>query len=140
MMWARLTDLFGNLGPLDRNLTGVAIGVATLAFLVSNSATVISLHERLFDSVVNLGASSLHGERPIVIDIDRATLENVGPWPWSRDKVAQLVGLIADAGPKVVALDILFDGPDLRSPAALARGLADVTGEDSLRELAGRLV
>src|SRR5215470_2557980 len=138
-MWTRPINLRGVVSPLERGLVGVAIAVAIVTLGLSTNATLVSLQERLFDSIGSLGARSLHGEHPIVVDIDRTALEAVGPWPWSRDKIAELIGLIADAGPKAVALDILFDGADQRSPAALARGLADITGEDSLRALAGRL-
>ena len=138
-MWTRPINLRGIVSPLERGLVGVAMAVAIVTLGLSINATLVSLQERLFDSIGNLRAPSLHGEHPIVVDIDRATLEAVGPWPWSRDKIARLIGLIADAGPKAVALDILFDGPDQRSPAALARGLADITGDDSLRNFASRL-
>src|SRR5215471_1733832 len=138
-MWTRLADSGGIVGPLERGLIAIAAAVAIATVGLSISTTQASLQERLFDSIGSLGARSLHGEHPIVVDIDRTALEAVGPWPWSRDKIAELIGLISDAGPKAVALDILFDGADQRSPAALARGLADITGEDSLRDLAGRL-
>lgn len=139
-MLAGLAAMWGNMpGRLERNLTAVAGGMAVLTLVISNGAAVASLRERLFDAIASFGASSLRDVRPIVIDIDRSTIARIGPWPWSRDKLARLIGEIAAAGPKAVALDILLDGPDQRSPAALARSLADVSREPDLRDLSRRL-
>lgn len=54
----------------------------------------------------------------VVIDIDAATLRLQGPWPWPREKLAQLVERLEAAKPRAVALDMLLAGPDPRSPQA----------------------
>jgi adenylate cyclase len=43
-----------------------------------------------------------------VIDIDRATLEAIGSWPWPRDTLARLIEGAAKTKPKVLALDMLL--------------------------------
>ncbi len=71
----------------------------------------------------------------IVVDIDRATVDAVGPWPWSRDRIAQLVGAVAAGHPAAIAIDVLFADPDDRSPAALARQLGSITGRADINAL-----
>lgn len=71
-----------------------------------------------------------------VIDIDDASLDRMGQWPWPRDRVAGLVDSLHRLGAGVVALDMVFAEPDERSPAALfadwrARGLGDRLPEPS---------
>jgi adenylate cyclase len=62
----------------------------------------------------------------IVVDIDEASLEQFGQWPWPRTIVAQLLSRIFEAGGVVVGLDILFAEPDRLSPPSLAE--ADYLG------------
>jgi signal transduction histidine kinase len=43
-----------------------------------------------------------------VLAIDEASLRAIGRWPWPRTTLAQLVNRAADAGAKVVVLDVLL--------------------------------
>jgi len=76
--------------------------------------------------------------RPVVIvDIDEASLKEIGQWPWPRTLVADLVTRIKEAGAVAIGFDIVFAEPDRMSPrvaAASFRGLDDATREklDSL--------
>ena len=74
-----------------------------------------------------------------IIDIDRRSLEALGPWPWPRDTIAQLVEAVADGRPAVVAIDILFAEADTRSPAAIARQLGSLTKNADIASLAATL-
>jgi serine phosphatase RsbU (regulator of sigma subunit)/CHASE2 domain-containing sensor protein len=58
--------------------------------------------------------------RPVlIVDIDEASLESHGQWPWPRDRVAALVDRIAAQGPAAIGFDILFAEPDAHSPEQL---------------------
>jgi class 3 adenylate cyclase/CHASE2 domain-containing sensor protein len=50
-------------------------------------------------------------DRLVHIDIDDAALSTVGPWPWPRTKLAQILDEINRAGAKTVGLDIIFPEP-----------------------------
>ena len=52
----------------------------------------------------------------IIIDIDEASLQHEGRWPWSRAKIANLVQKLNEAGAAVIGFDILF-GEAERNPA-----------------------
>jgi class 3 adenylate cyclase len=45
------------------------------------------------------------------LDIDDGSLSSIGKWPWPRATQALLLNELADAGPKVVALDIFYSEP-----------------------------
>jgi adenylate cyclase len=75
----------------------------------------------------------------IVVDIDRRSLDALGPWPWPRETMARLVEAVAGGNPSVVGIDILFAQADNRSPAALARQLGSLTGKQDIRSLAADL-
>lgn len=69
-------------------------------------------------------------QRVVIVDIDERSLVEQGPWPWSRQKVSQLISTMIDHyGVSGVALDIVF--PEVKEDdAQLANQLArePVTG------------
>jgi adenylate cyclase len=69
--------------------------------------------------------------RPVaIIDIDEASLKEIGQWPWPRTVVADLITRLKEQGALVVGFDIVFAEPDRMSPAVAAesfRGLDDET-------------
>lgn len=70
-----------------------------------------------------LGADSKPERRVVVVDIDEASLKQVGPWPWSRETMAKLSQRLEQAGALVQAYDITF--PDAKDgDAALAAAWA----------------
>lgn len=46
--------------------------------------------------------------RVIVVDIDNESIKKVGRWPWPRDKIAELLNNLSEAGVVVTAFDIVF--------------------------------
>src|SRR5258705_677005 len=52
----------------------------------------------------------------IVVDIDRASIDALGTWPWPRETMARLVeaGAIGPPGPPVLWLCFRFPLPHLR--------------------------
>jgi len=85
-------------------------------------------------------ADRIEPQSPVaIVDIDRRSLEKLGPWPLPRAVVARLIGAIAAARPRVIVIDVLFADADTRSPAGLARRLGDLTGRRDLTELAESL-
>jgi len=43
-----------------------------------------------------------------IIAIDDASLQEIGRWPWDREKIAELVNQISKGSPKVLGIDINF--------------------------------
>jgi adenylate cyclase len=68
--------------------------------------------EWLRDQFIRIQASSQPESRLTVIDIDESSLATVGPWPWSRNRIAELLEtLIGKYGAKGVALDLVLPEP-----------------------------
>ena len=54
-------------------------------------------------------------ERLVVVDIDDDSIARLGPWPWSRSRIADLTELLlTDYQARAVGLDIVF--PEARDP------------------------
>jgi adenylate cyclase len=116
-------------------IAGLAVAFATMVA----SQGYATLRDGAVDAILAVRRPVQSVMPIVVVDIDRATLAEVGPWPWSRERLAQLVSAIIDARPRVLGLDILIDGPDERSPAALARKLGQSTGRAEFAALAATL-
>lgn len=66
----------------------------------------------LKDSIRRSVADATPEPRMVVIDIDENSLRTIGPWPWSRTQVAQLLeDLVTDYGVRMVGLDVVFPAP-----------------------------
>ncbi len=106
-------------------LQPILLGLAVLAGLVLLRVTdpepVARLRLALFDSFQRLAPRQAAPEAPVtIVEIDTASLERVGQWPWPRTRLADLIGTLSDAGAKVVALDLILAEPDRLSPEGLA--------------------
>ena len=136
--------------PGLRNRTALGAGLVTL--LLFNLGILILpetwseiVRENAFDIVMNADQRLFGGvprntsAKVVVVDIDRRSLEAIGRWPWSREKMADLAEAIAAAKPAVVSFGVLFSEPDDSSPAALARRLASMTDRTDLLDLAKAL-
>ncbi|MEI7818327.1 MAG: CHASE2 domain-containing protein, partial [Desulfuromonadales bacterium] len=61
----------------------------------------------------------------IIVAIDNKSVKEIGRWPWSREKIGELIKGMADYGVKVTALDVVFS--ETQNPAsdkALAESIA----------------
>ena len=83
-------------------------------------------NEWLRDAFLRLQVSNAPEPRILVVDIDEASLSRIGPWPWPRERLADLVEiLLSRYEARGVALDILLPkadgGPGDTRLALLAR-------------------
>lgn len=108
---------------LARVATAIAAVLLT-AFVQWGPGAQMSLfgNEWLRDRLVRLHATSAPEPRILVVDIDDASMTALGPWPWPRSRIADLVEtLLGDYAARGVALDILLPKPgDAAGDARLA--------------------
>lgn len=70
-----------------------------------------ALEESLGDFAWRVGAKTQPERRVVVVDIDEASLQRVGAWPWSRSTLARLSERLDEAGVAVQAFDLVLDSP-----------------------------
>lgn len=51
----------------------------------------------------------------VLATIDEKSLDEIGRWPWSRDKIAELIERLSEMGARVIAMDIVFSEPEENS-------------------------
>lgn len=88
----------------------LAAGITLVMVLLPTMAP--GLVERLESPMLYL-RYKLRGERDpgneiVIVTVDEKSLKEIGRWPWSRDRQAQLVRAIAADGAKVIGLDIIY--------------------------------
>ena len=78
------------------------------------------LEEGLRDTFLRLTAKSTRETRVTVVDINEESIVKIGPWPWSRERIADLVEILfASYDARAVGLDIVF--PDYADQSGDAR-------------------
>ncbi|MEW5770521.1 MAG: adenylate/guanylate cyclase domain-containing protein [Pseudomonadota bacterium] len=100
----------------------------------------------LYDLKVRLSQSDQVDDRIVIADIDEKSLKELGRWPWSRDRLAQLTtNLFQQYGAAALGFDVVFAEPDQSSGLPvlekLARGpmAGDAGFAASLDRLRGQL-
>ena len=105
------------------------IGVFVVAFTITISSYrtpwITQIDEAMRDDFLRISARSDSENRIVIIEINDASLKEIGEWPWPRTKVADLIEmLLGEYEAKAVALDIVFPEP------------ADKAGDQRLAALA----
>lgn len=102
-----------------------------LALLVAATYYSHSNHDlrKRLQYVVFDAFNQLHPRPPtddvVIVDIDEASLEKRGQWPWPRSVMANLTARLKALGASAIAYDMVFAEPDRTSPSFVAARLPD---------------
>ncbi len=121
---------------------GRALAVTLLCLMVAvriwDPPPVEALRLQTFDAFQVMRPREALPQRPImIVDIDEASLDALGQWPWPRTRIADLVTRLTAEGAVVIAFDIVFAEPDRLSPGLVADALPQIDSatRDALRAL-----
>jgi eukaryotic-like serine/threonine-protein kinase len=67
--------------------------------------------QRIEQSAYDIGASASikpASNQIIILDIDDASIDRIGRWPWSRSIIADMINKLSAAGARQIGLDIFF--------------------------------
>jgi len=111
----------------------LALLVALLFLRISDPLPLAELRLRAFD-LFQVIQPRIATQRPVVIvDIDEASLQKLGQWPWPRTRVADLVSRLTKLGAVAIGFDIVFAEEDRLSPALAADAYRDLDEETRTR-------
>lgn len=77
----------------------------------------------LFDGYQRLLPRERQSQPVTIVEIDEASLKEIGQWPWPRNRLADLIDTIAAYEPAAIGLDMYMPEPDQTSPAQVAANL-----------------
>lgn len=93
------------------------------------------LHSRLrgwqWDAQQRLSPRERINDSAVIVAIDDDSLRQLGQWPWPRQRLAELFGLIQFAEPAAVGVDIVFAETDRYSPSTLRAALGLKAGDSA---------
>jgi len=107
----------------------IAALFAAHAFHLLELPLVSSLENLAYDGLIRRQAETAPpSEAVVILDIDEKSLasEKLGRWPWSRDRISDLIALIFDHyQASVLGFDVVFSEPDRSSGLESLRALAE---------------
>ncbi|MGZ5790636.1 MAG: CHASE2 domain-containing protein [Croceibacterium sp.] len=107
-------------GPM---LAGLLTATIVALLQLAGLAPLDEVGLRVFDSFARAAPRAYADARVRVVDIDEDSIARLGQWPWPRTDLARLNRVLAAAGAKAIAYDMVFSEPDRTSPAAVAARL-----------------
>lgn len=121
---------------------GLALCIAGIQLFhgqgLAHHATLSRIDAVLYDLRFQLLPPVREAVIPIVIvDIDEASLQQEGRWPWSRRKIARLITTLQAQGAALIGFDMVFSEPET-NPAELLLQQPDLPASvrESLQSLA----
>jgi len=121
-----------------QRLIPVLLGAVILALLtwirLIDPYPIQAMRDVTFDTYQRLKPREA-GDYPVrIVDIDEASLAELGQWPWPRDLMAELAARLTELGAAAVVFDVLFPEPDRLSPSRLAETMEIPAGAAGLRD------
>jgi len=98
---------------MRRRPTPILLGLAAsaVALFAQWSGLLRPLELLAMDGMMRLRGPQSPDSRVVICDIDAASIDAYGQWPWSRGRMAELIDRLSAADVRVIALDIVFSEP-----------------------------
>ena len=119
------------MGLLTRHWSRIAVTLIPLVFALLHAMGVLRvgflqrLDDIIYDARVRATMPRTMDDRIVIVDLDEKSLQEIGRWPWSRNRLATMVDELFDRQKAaVVGFDIVFAEPDDSSGLARLRQLA----------------
>ena len=110
-------------------LQGTLVAIIFVFFSFNNVPIFESLERVIYGVEMRLDLPRSVGENRIaIVNIDEKSLQQLGPWPWPRRIIAEMITILKNNGAKLIALDMIFSNKEQN------QGLLEV------RDLYGSLV
>ena len=113
--------------------------IAALWLRYEDGALVQRLRLLVFDTYQQIEPREFADYPVRIVDIDEASLEAIGQWPWSRIVLADLVRALQQQGVAAIGFDIIMAEPDRTSPANMIALWQRFPGTDDLADRIGQL-
>jgi adenylate cyclase len=103
----------------------IGLAIASVASYISvyYNYVIDPFDKKLQDEMFKIRGVKHHDDNVVIVDIDEKSLDELGQWPWPRNKVAKILENLTIAGVGVIGLDIVFAEKDQSSPAKVFQEL-----------------
>ena len=98
----------------------IVLAVLLSFIYLSDAGLIDPLKHKVTDAIIDAAPVLDVTNRVTVIDIDEASLDQWGQWPWPREQIARLLSQLVDMGAGSIGLDFIMAEPDRTLPPATA--------------------
>ncbi|MEP3049168.1 MAG: adenylate/guanylate cyclase domain-containing protein [Roseibium sp.] len=109
---------------------GLMTGLRTV-----NPDFLTSIRELTLDNYQRLKPRDYEAAPVRIVDIDEASIAEIGQWPWPRTKLAEMVNTLTRMGAAAIVFDVVFAEPDRTSPEQIRSSLPATTDPAVLNTL-----
>jgi adenylate cyclase len=74
------------------------------------------LRNAIFDSYQNFKPRQSNDSAVVIVDVDEASISELGQWPWPRTQLARMLDRLNESGAIAVGFDMVFSEADRTSP------------------------
>lgn len=111
-------------------LIAIVVICAMIAAYVRQPYLLKMMDYKIYDTIMGAQGPGPVSPVPIIIDLDEATLEEFGQWPWPRFLIAELMHKLLGNGVSSVGLDMMLVEQDRASPKRLREDIKRFMGLD----------
>jgi len=115
-------------------LRGIIISAVFILLSFQSFSVFESIEKFLYGVEMRFALTPSAGAGKIaIVYIDEKSLEQEGPWPWPRSKIAEMIKILADNGARLIGLDL--EGLNKREKNQGLEAIKDIYKELSSRDL-----
>lgn len=93
----------------------VVIFITIIVCILCSLGVFEKFEQKFYDSLLGFKKTTTERQEILLVDIDDLALEQMGDWPWTRDKVADSLILMRELGAKTAVFDIEYLSPSQKS-------------------------
>jgi adenylate cyclase len=104
---------------------GVILAALLVILTISRPTSLEQLEFLGYDSLLRAVADDSPNTDIVIVDVDEASLAELGQWPWPRYRIARIIDRLREAGAASIGIDFIFAEPDRLSLSRLQESFQD---------------
>jgi len=104
-------------------LLGLLLTLLFVFLYASGFHPLKSLEFSAYDSAVSMNRMPAD-DRIVIVDVDDASIDKIGRWPWSRSVIADVIRTLSAADARLIGVDIFFSEKQVNNNSAMSVKLA----------------
>jgi CHASE2 domain-containing sensor protein/tRNA A-37 threonylcarbamoyl transferase component Bud32 len=94
-------------------LIGILVACIFIFFSFSSFTFFESLERIIYSIEMRLDLPQQRSRQKIaIVNIDEKSIEKLGPWPWPRHLIADMITILKNNGARIIGLDLLFSSKE----------------------------
>jgi len=109
-------------------LLGIVLTLLFCLLFMIGFGPLKTLDLAVYDAAVSMDRKPAD-QRIVIVDVDDASIDKIGRWPWSRSVIADAIRKISDGGARQVGVDIFFSEPQKNTNIGISQKLVTLLNQ-----------